>query len=859
MKNTLFISFLLFLFFSIMFLWLPSKSPNTSSELQVTNNNSAGTKTFVPEVNNSELENSNEGPEVEIKYFKKWHEPFGNVLSPLKLKKMWSAVNRLPDEKQMNPNLVNSWISEGPYGMNVLGSSGTMYSGRILDIELTTPGLTRIGAASGGLWGLTGTTIVPISDNLSSQVIGSFCTKPGDVNTIIAGTGEYNTYGGTGIFLTSNGGTSWLQSSLNTGIPYTVFKIRYNTQNTSQIFAASDLGFFRSDDGGLTFNQKLQGVTTDLLIGPNISGMVWTSVWNDGLYLSSNNGDNWTRVSGGGYPSSDIGRTSLGIASNGSTNYLISSIAKNSDNSLLGIYISYNNGSSWSNISPSYNIFNQQGWYDNIIAGSPTVHGVVIAGGVVLWRSTDFGNSWAAINDANDHPDQHAIAWDNNGSVWVGNDGGMTVSNDAGVTWNTSKNTFPITQYYNIGVGGNTSNNYSGIIFGGAQDNGISGTTNNGSVWAQTAGGDGGGVCIDPNNQNMIFCTDGVFGGYWSFQRLVSSDYGVNWTFSNNGIDPNSTFDPKIRNDQVPQVFLFNNSGPYVYESQDYVNWTKLNTTAFASDVFNLNVAIYSGGEVIYASLNSVTSGQILEVNDEGNWYERSAGLYPNTTVRSVAQHPTDNNVAYALMNGLGFSQKIFATTNRGVNWTDITGDMPDIPMADLVPHPTDPNTLYLGTEMGCYKTTSGGQNWIRWNNGMPAATIVTEMSYIDSTAANGKFYIVAGTFGRGVWIRDISGDDPIGIHASSGNLPAKFSLYQNYPNPFNPISKIKYQIAKLSFVTLKVYDVLGREVATLVNEKRSPGTYEATFDGSNLATGVYFYKLTAGSFISVKKLVLLK
>jgi hypothetical protein len=99
----------------------------------------------------------------------------------------------------------------------------------------------------------------------------------------------------------------------------------------------------------------------------------------------------------------------------------------------------------------------------------------------------------------------------------------------------------------------------------------------------------------------------------------------------------------------------------------------------------------------------------------------------------------------------------------------------------------------------------------------------------------------------------------------SSDLIPSAYSLSQNYPNPFNPNTKIKFDIQKsvvssqYSVVTLKVFDILGKEVVTLVNEKLNPGTYEVTFDGSNYASGIYFYQLKAGEFIETKKLVLLK
>ncbi len=98
----------------------------------------------------------------------------------------------------------------------------------------------------------------------------------------------------------------------------------------------------------------------------------------------------------------------------------------------------------------------------------------------------------------------------------------------------------------------------------------------------------------------------------------------------------------------------------------------------------------------------------------------------------------------------------------------------------------------------------------------------------------------------------------PVSVSQRS-NVPASFALHQNYPNPFNPTTHFRFSIANFEFVTLKVYDLLGREIATLVNGKKSPGTYEVLFDGSKLPSGVYFYRLESGRFAETKKLILIK
>ena len=103
-------------------------------------------------------------------------------------------------------------------------------------------------------------------------------------------------------------------------------------------------------------------------------------------------------------------------------------------------------------------------------------------------------------------------------------------------------------------------------------------------------------------------------------------------------------------------------------------------------------------------------------------------------------------------------------------------------------------------------------------------------------------------------------GDTTVTSIVKLGNtLPSSFSLSQNYPNPFNPTTNIKYQITQNKLVALKIFDIIGKEIATLVNEKQSPGTYEVTWDASAFPSGVYFYKLTSGDFAETKKMILIK
>ena len=127
---------------------------------------------------------------------------------------------------------------------------------------------------------------------------------------------------------------------------------------------------------------------------------------------------------------------------------------------------------------------------------------------------------------------------------------------------------------------------------------------------------------------------------------------------------------------------------------------------------------------------------------------------------------------------------------------------------------------------------------------------------YVNSFAADNGNLFAATNFNT-VWRAPIL--QLTDVKETTNNIPAEFALSQNYPNPFNPTTTINYSVSKSGAVVLKVYNIMGKEVETLVNEQKTAGNYEVKFNASKLATGVYFYQLKSGDFISTKKLVLLK
>ncbi|MCI0716099.1 MAG: T9SS type A sorting domain-containing protein [Chlorobi bacterium] len=811
------------------------------------------------------------GPELEKWYFSDWHQPYDNVLPSDVMNRIWNGINELPDEREFD-NPPTQWTCIGPKGMKV--NPNIKWSGRILDIQASFSVPAYIGSASGGLWAYNMSTSnwVPLTDSLTSLSIGAFSMIVGGW---LIGTGEPYVRRGTGLWRTTDNGYNWTNPAMNPGTnpnPKWFYKIKEDGTwgYIGYIHAATDTGYYRSTNFGASWTRTLAGETTDLAQHPNSNVFqdLFTAVWggtNQGIWKSTDLGVSWTKLSGG-LPTSNIGRTSLSFSVRLSSyplyTALYAAIARLDNNQFMGVYKSTNRGDNWTNVTSNLpaNIFGSQGWYDNVISAEIYHPDTVAVGGVSLYRTFNGGASWSLVNDTNVHADHHAAYF--NTGLFECNDGGLSYSSNGGINWSTSFNEIPITQYYGFDAGTNNPN----VIFGGAQDVGISGTVNGGANWNMVhfpgIGGDGAGISINPANSSDIFGILGVYGGGIAFQRFRSTNTGQTWSAINSGISSDGNWAPKIRYERNNPQTLYTNANNYVYKSTNSgTSWTALNSAPFASQVTNLTVARFSGGSsVVYACLNSSDPANKLKVYDGGSWYERSAGFPANTRVRTVAQHPSNNNRAYALMNGVGVPppNKIFKTFNRGVTWIDITGNLPDLPLGDLVPHPTDTNILYLGTEMGCYKTTNGGVSWIKWNTGMPKANIITEMTYVDSTAINGKFYVMAASYGRSIWLRQI--DDAItGVVNNNNLIPGHFALYQNYPNPFNPSCKIKYSLAKESVIKLTVYDILGREVRVLINEKKPAGNYSLEFNAEGLSSGVYFYKLKTDSFEETKKMLLVK
>jgi hypothetical protein len=240
-----------------------------------------------------------------------------------------------------------------------------------------------------------------------------------------------------------------------------------------------------------------------------------------------------------------------------------------------------------------------------------------------------------------------------------------------------------------------------------------------------------------------------------------------------------------------------------------------------------------------------------------GNWTEIDAGL-PVRWVTRVAVDPGDDAVAYVTFSGYkedDFLPHVFRTTNHGGSWTDISGNLPQAPVNDIVPDPDDPQRLFVATDVGVYHTPDLGASWSPFGTGLPLSVVV------DIELHNDTRTLVAGTHGRSAWKVDLE----LGVDAplvSGGTAPGGgLQLAAPAPNPARGPVTLAFALPAPGSARLTVHDVAGRRVATLFDGAAPAGRSQAGWDGRDesgaaVAAGTYFVRLESEGETRTEKLI---
>ena len=532
-----------------------------------------------------------------------------------------------------------------------------------------------------------------------------------------------------------------------------------------------------------------------------------------------------------------------------------------------------------------------------------------VCGNSKLAKTTNGGLTWDTLSKGSPNPPLLKVVYFINAQTgFISGEGGDTLSGirkttDGGLNWQN----IPGTKFHSVSFA-NTSTGYAA-----GTDWAIYKTTNNGSNWFKI--NIYGGYSIHAFDQDNAFCGSSI-GIYY-----ITTNGGYNWTNTYSNILAAPIQDIYFFNDNTglvcgsASVLKSTNAGEnwsiintgfncwysamtFVNESTGFVCGTLIGqpNTAILYKTTNSGYNWYtqfinSTGTNFY-SVKFINANTGYLAGDENGIFKTTNGGTNWTNINNVHTSAfaslffLDENTGYAC----GTNSKILKTTNSGLNWiSQYSGSAQTFHSIYFI------NNLTGFTASGIssgdiWKTTNGGTNWVPFN--LNAQWTLTNVYFLNEQTGfvsgyNGLLY---STTNSGInWVPNNSntfsqiyrilftspntgyftGDLGLIKKTTTGGftfikninikLPKHFILSQNYPNPFNPVTKIKFQISKLSEVKLIIYDVLGREIATLVNEQLQPGTYETEWDASNYPSGVYFYKLITSDYTETRKMVLVK
>ena len=588
-----------------------------------------------------------------------------------------------------------------------------------------------------------------------------------------------------------------------------------------------------STDGGNSWEEKSLSIigSSTFCIAFDDTDNVYLGT-GQGIYKSSDNGDTWALF--GNFTG---GTNAIAFNENGDI-FVGSGVG----------YRSTDGGITWTPMIPNGGIgslaINENG---DIFAGNNS--------GIA--RSTDNGNNWTVVKPGVNIKEASAILFDTNGDIYFPSWGnGVLKSTDNGDTWTEINNNLGY-KYVRSVVKDSSGNFFVGDNYG------LYKSADNCESWFSV------GLPICGVSKILITEDNNIYTAEWGINR--STDYGQSWQTVNNGLGNLSVRTLIVNSNGHLFVGTDDNQNGIIFRSTDQgEDWARVDS--FPTGLSIKGMASGPNGEIVAVG---VGYGYILHIStDDGlTWQDISygtGGAY-SAAVNSAGDifvarnggvdRKLANDTVWTVCSGAGSgSPPVIFIASNGYIYTDYTKstDNGDTWMTNNFPtfiSSYAENTLghlFIGTfnsGQGVYRSTDYSETWEQLNTGLPIMDI-------RSVAVDDQDYLYAGSWGMSMFKTTTS------TFVSVDELkfePTSFSLEQNYPNPFNPDTKIKYSVPQTSMVKIIIYDVLGNEIETLVNQEKSTGDYEVEFDGSKLSSGVYFYQLRVGNFIETKKMVLLR
>ena len=367
--------------------------------------------------------------------------------------------------------------------------------------------------------------------------------------------------------------------------------------------------------------------------------------------------------------------------------------------------------------------------------------------------------------------------------------------------------------------------------------------------------------CVWAIDANTIIAGDGgAAGGAGGNAKVYkTTDGGVSWTtiLSTGG---SAGFINGVVFSRTMPTFGIIQSDPPSGAGQQYwvavstnggVNWTVTNPPGNSGAASAQNSIVVIDNQYYGFGLNAGLPRVYFTTNGGTSWTLSSLGITAGNFVSGFA---VSTDKQYAIGSSSTSLPSIGRSTNGGTTFS-IVNTGAGITAYCTMKFVPGTNVCYLTSNTGASgcvrKSTDAGVTWTTMSTASITAITHMELVYIGGVV---YAYAIAAD---GSVLKLV--DNLVGVTNGNTNIPSEFKLEQNYPNPFNPVTTINYSLPNASNVSIKIYDMLGNEVMNVVNEFRQAGNYSASVDASSLASGVYFYKMEAGSYTDAKKMILVK
>jgi len=387
-------------------------------------------------------------------------------------------------------------------------------------------------------------------------------------------------------------------------------------------------------------------------------------------------------------------------------------------------------------------------------------------------------------------------------------------------------------------------------LFAGTWGDGIFHSTNDGQSWARV---DSGLTNLYVNTlalykQNLYAGTNNGF--------FLSENNGASWIEIDSGLTNKNVYSilaiPSTEDSLKTNLFAGIWGNGIFLSKNDGTSWIQVDSGLTNWNVYSLITSPPTSGTGdpnIFAG--TYGGGIFLSTNNGTSWTAVNKGI-TNKNIYSLIACPVAGGTGGTNIYASIYGWVVYGSTNTGKSWSSMSVGLTSYYNTCFAVSTTNGGTnLFTGSwGNGVFMSTNYGNQWNAVNSGL-------SNTYIWTICISGR-YLFAGTSGYEIWRRPLSEmtTDVKDVHDA---IPNRFGLNQNYPNPFNPSTTISFNVPSKSFVLLKIFDELGREVSTLVSKELTTGQYAQLWNASGLPSGVYFYRLQAGSYTETKKLVLLK